>query len=46
VLALGEETRQPLLGERCGVRAGDPDRVEAVPARLLGQRRLEGLSVG
>jgi hypothetical protein len=46
VLPLGEKTRQPFLGQRCAVRAGDPDRVEAVPARLLGQRRLEGLSVG
>jgi hypothetical protein len=46
VLALGEKTRQPLLRERSGVRAGDPDRVEAVPARLSGQRLLEGRRVG
>jgi hypothetical protein len=39
--ALGEERGEALGDLRNGVRPGDPDAVEAVRARLCGQRVLE-----
>jgi hypothetical protein len=40
--ALGQERREPLRGIRDGVGRNDSDGVEAVPARRVGKRGLEG----
>jgi hypothetical protein len=42
--AAGEEAAQPRGGLRDGIRAGNAERVESLPPRRGGERRLYGVA--